>query len=140
MNCCLEAAILDKIRALDCNPIMSENHFLDERKCTDCMPYMVLKVKTTGGLRTSSDIQKLSIIEIAAYFKDSSRSQAAAFRDMLDNMLYVRGCIDLGICGCLCQQGVPSSQMIPGAGLIRYGVTFRGFYRPAETGSLSASV
>ena len=43
MSCCIERAVLDALRSLTCTPIKSENHFIDQRECENCVPYLVLK-------------------------------------------------------------------------------------------------
>lgn len=141
MACCLETAILNALRGLDCTPIRSENHFLLERKCTDCIPYVVVRVSDTAGLRTSSAVQRVSSIEINAYFSANAEQTAFAYRKIVDDWIDTPGCVDLGDCGCFCVQGSGASRVAMSQGdLIRYSRTISGFYQPSEAGSLSASV
>lgn len=143
MSCCIENAILDALRLLTCTPIRTENHFADRRKCTDCIPYLVLKASETAGLRTSSGTQSIWTIDIKAYFDDSKSQMARDYRDLVRTWLYGGGrCTDLGLCGCFCIQGAPSSSIRTVDKEIVYSLVFRGSYQMAESGSasLSASV
>jgi hypothetical protein len=141
MSCCLESAIINALRALECTPIKSENHFILERKCSDCLPYVVINTVTTAGLRTSSAVQKNSSVTINAYFSTDKEQQAFAYRDLAEAWLNASGCLDLGDCGCFCVQGAFNSRVNPAqGGTIRYGLTFSGSYHPSEAGSLSGSV
>lgn len=143
MTCCLEQALLDTIGAMDCIPISRENLFEGYRRCKECVPYMVLKVRGGAGLRTSSGLQKVQQVDISAYFSDSAEAKAKVFREILEDWVYASGCLDLGVCGCFCQQGAPISVINPPAnGVIRYSLSFRGFFKASESGSdsLSASL
>lgn len=141
MSCCIERAIIESLRSLTCTPIKSENHFIDQRECENCVPYLVLKASTTAGLRTSSAVQKLWNIEIKAYFADSKKQMARDYRDLVETWLYAATCVDLGECGCICVQGSPASSIRNTAGNeIVYSLTFRGSYSQADVASASASV
>jgi hypothetical protein len=139
MSCCLETAILDTLRALDCTPIASENHFLDRRQCTDCLPYLVLKVSTSSGLRTSSGVQKRRSIDIKAYFADKMGKISRDYRDLMEAWVFSSGCLDLGDCGCFCLQTDPTSAITTNNGMIVYSLSFRGIYRMSESASVSNS-
>lgn len=141
MICCLENAVLDTLRALDCTPIRSENHFLDRRQCTDCLPYAVIRAGMTAGLRTSSAVQKLRTVEIKAYFADKKRHDARELRDLIWDWLMFSGCASLGDCGCFCVQGAPTLNIQEAPGnMVVLTVSFRGLYKqPDESDSVSAS-
>jgi len=140
MSCCIEDAILDTLRALDCTPIRSENHFVGERSCTDCMPYLVMKADAQFGLRTSSGSQKVHSVDIKAYFAGDKKKQAADYRTLVEAWVFAQGCVDLGICGCFCIQGNVVSSIRPSTGsTIVYSLSFRGFYKQADSSSDSAS-
>ena len=139
--CCLETAILDALRGLTCTPIRSENHFVNIRKCTDCMPYLVVKTSSSGGLRTSEGYQKTDTVEIAAYFKSSNETAVTEYRDLVDAWMNAAGCLDLGVCGCFCVRGNHSSKVAPASGdAIRYSLSFSGTYAAVDVASASASV
>ena len=141
MSCCMETAILDALRGLDCTPIESQNHFVDRRTCTDCLPYLVLKTSRTSGLRTSSGLQKLIAVEVKAYFSDKSFKMARDYMDMVETWLFNRGCVDLGECGCFCLRSDLSSAITGSTGgTVVYSLTFRGVYNAAESASDSESV
>ena len=108
MSCCIEAAILDALRALPGTPIRPDNHFIDLRECTDCIPYLVLKASETAGVRTSSFVQVIWTIEINAYFDGTKRNMAREYREIIRTWMYGSSCVDLGECGCFCIQGSPS--------------------------------
>jgi hypothetical protein len=139
MSCCVERAILDALRSLDCTPIKSENHFIDQRECKDCVPYLVLKASTTAGLRTSSATQKVWTIDIKAYFDSSKKNMARQFRDLIENWLYNGGCTDLGACGCFCVTGSPASSIRVAGSEVVCSLLFRGSYHQVAE-SVSASV
>lgn len=137
--CCLETAILDTLRGLDCTKIKAENHFIDVRECTDCIPYLVLKTGTVSGLVTSSARQKLSNVEIKAYFSDQKRGDAREYKGLVEDWLFAGGCLDLGECGCLCVRGAINTNLRVGtAGTVVYSVAFSGVYSASEI--VSASV
>lgn len=140
MTCCLENAVLDTLRALNCTPIKSENHFLDERQCSDCLPYLVLKTGTTAGLRTTHTVQKVRTVEIRAYFANQKRHDGRTLRDLIEAWLFVGGCVSLGACGCFCVQGAPTIgiQGAPGNTVV-LTVNFRGLYKQTDE-STSESV
>lgn len=141
MPCCLETAILDKLRSLDCTPILRENHFIDRRTCTDCVPYLVLKTSRTAGLRTSSGVQKLTSVEVKAYFSDKMHKIAREYMDLVEAWVFTRACLDLGECGCFCLRTDPASAITgPNGGMIVYSLSFRGVYNAAESASDSESV
>lgn len=141
MSCCLEAAILDALRALGCTPILAENHFVDRRTCSDCIPYLVLKTSTVPGLRTTSGLQKLKSVEVKAYFGDKMWKMARDYMELVEAWVFTRGCIDLGECGCFCLRLDPSSAITgPVGGVIVYSLSFRGVYNAAESASASESV
>jgi hypothetical protein len=116
-------------------------HFIDQRECSDCIPYLVLKVGSQTGLRTSSGVQKIWVIEIKAYFSDSKRQMVRDFRDLIETWLY-RGA-DLGVCGAICVTGNATSSIrnAPGSEVV-YSLVFRGSYSQSEVSldSMSASV
>lgn len=132
--------MLDSLRALTCTPIRSENHFLNLRRCSDCVPYLVLKTSVSGGLRTSSGFQKQHSVEISAYFKDGDEQRAISYQTLVDAWLNAAGCVDLGACGCFCVQGSPGSRITPSSdGMLRVNFTFSGRYRQAQSDSSSVS-
>ena len=140
MPCCLETAILDTLRGIQGTKITPANHFVSVKGCKDCSPYLVLGVSTGAGLRTSSAVQKVHSIEINAYFKEGSRSMAIAYRDLLEDWIFSRGCVDLGVCGCFCLRNDPISAITNAAGgMVVYRLSFRGIYVSAESVSDSAS-
>jgi hypothetical protein len=140
MTCCLENAVLDALRALNCTPIKSENHFVDRRQCTDCLPYLVVRTGMTAGLRTSSAVQKLNTVEIKAYFADKKRHDARDLRDLIWDWLMFAGCASLGACGCFCVQGAPTLTIQESAGnTVVLTVSFRGLYKQTDE-STSESV
>ena len=49
-SCCIEDAILRALRTLQCTPVKPENHFLTVRTTGDCLPYLILNVRTQAGL------------------------------------------------------------------------------------------
>jgi hypothetical protein len=139
MSCCIERAILDALRSLTCTPIKSENHFIDQRECENCVPYLVLKASSQAGLRTSSFTQKIWTIDIKAYFADSKKQMVRDFRDLVEDWLYAGA--DLGVCGSFCVTGSPASSIRPVSGSeIVYSLVFRGSYSQVDSESLSASV
>lgn len=140
MSCCLENAVLDALRGLNCTPIKAENHFVDERQCSDCLPYLVVKTGMTAGLRTSSAVQKVRTVELKAYFSQQKRFDARSLRDLISDWLMVAGCVDLGVCGCFCVQGAPTITIQPSQGnTIVLTVSFRGLYKQTDE-SASESV
>jgi len=141
MACCLENAVLDALRALDCTPIKSGNHFVDERQCSDCLPYLVVKTGITAGLRTSSAVQRINTVEIKAYFANKKRYDARSLRDLIAAWLLDTGCTPLGLCGCFCVQGSPTIGIQGGPGnTVVLTVSFRGLYKQTdESDSVSAS-
>jgi hypothetical protein len=125
---------------MDCTPIRSENHFIGEKKCSDCVPYLVLKVDTTPGLRTTSQVQKIHTVDIKAYFRDDS-PKVYEMKELVEGVVYSPGCIELGDCGCFCLQGAGVSSIRPVAGGLNvYSLTFRGTYRRSDSVSESESV
>ena len=133
MLCCLESAVLDALRALTATPIKSSNHFDGQRKGDLCLPYLVLKTGSSGGLRTSSGNFSSHSVEFNAYFSDQAEGTAKSYKTLVEAWLFAKGCLDLGVCGCFCMQGVPVSSIRPAvAGTVVYSVTFRGFYKPSE--------
>jgi hypothetical protein len=141
MSCCLETAILDKLRSLDCTPILSQNHFIDRRTCTDCIPYLVLKTSTVPGLRTTSFVQKLKSVEVKAYFGDKMHKMARDYMNLVEEWVFARGCLELGECGCFCLRTDPSSAITRQSdGTVVYSLSFRGVYNAAESASDSESV
>lgn len=138
MSCCIEQAVLDALKALTCTPIKAENHFVNKRECKDCLPYLVLKANSTGGLRTSDVVQKIWTVSIDAYFSELKKNAVMDYRDQVETLLYEPGCIPLGACGCFCVTGSPSSSITNVAGgIIKYAVTFRGEYHRAASDSES---
>ena len=132
---------MNALRDLPCSPIRSDNHFVLERKCTDCIPYVVVKSSSSAGIRTSSGVNETSLVEINAYFSADKETQAFEYQSIVKTWLNAAGCLDLGDCGCFCIQGSTTSRVnSPAGGLIRYSVTFSGRYQPSAAGSLSASV
>lgn len=133
MSCCIESAVVEYLKALDCTPIRPENHFVDQRECEDCLPYLVLKASATAGLKTSSVVQKIWTIDIKAYFSDTKKNAIREYRDLVEERLYEPGCLELVDCGCFCVQGTPNSSIRTVAGgQICYGLTFRGLYNRIE--------
>lgn len=140
MSCCLEDAILDRLRSLTCTPIPAANHFLNLRKCTDCVPYLVLKVRRSSGLRTSEGVQVIHDVELNAYFKQDKESDAGSYRDLVEEAFLEQGCVQLGDCGCICRRGVFRSRIEASTGgLLRYSLTFSGSYSQSEVASVSES-
>ncbi len=133
MSCCLENALIESLRALDCTKIREENHFIGRRKCTDCTPYAVVKVRNTSGLRTSSGVQKISSIEIVAFFKEDHEQDAIQYRGLVEDLFFTGDCVELVECGCLCVQGRMSSVIAPAEqGLVRYTFTCQGVYNSSS--------
>jgi hypothetical protein len=129
------------LRALDGTPIKAENHFIIERNCEDCIPYLVVNTKDRGGLRTSHTLQIKSEVKITAYFADTKQDQALTFKSIIHEWMKSAGCLDLGECGCFCVDSVPEISLASSAGSkIRMSLGFSGTYQPAEVESLSASV
>lgn len=129
MSCCIESAVIEYLRDLDCTPIRPENHFIDQRECEDCLPYLVLKASSAIGLRTSDATQKIWTIDIKAYFAETKKNAIRDYRDLVETKLYEPGCMELGACGCFCVQGPVNSSIRTVAGSqICYGLTFRGLY------------
>lgn len=86
-------------------------------------------------------MQVSSSVTVNAYFHSDKEQQAFSYRDLVETWLNTPGCLDLGVCGCFCVQGAFNSRVNPASGgVIRYGLTFSGFYHPSEAGSLSGSV
>lgn len=140
MSCCVEQAILAALRDIAGTPVASENHFLIEKKTGDCYPYLVVKVETASGLRTSSAVQKIHSVEVSSYFRDAAEQQALDFKQLIEDWVMVSGCLELGACGCFCIQGPIRSQLRRVAGgVLRHSLTFRGEYSMSEAGSSSAS-
>jgi len=136
MTCCLEIALVNALRDLPCSPIRSDNHFVLERKCTDCIPYVVVKATSTQGLRTSDGVSENNSVEINAYFSADNETQAFDYQSIVKTWLNAAGCLDLGICGCFCIQTLPTSRISPSAGgMIRYSVSFSGRYHSELVGS-----
>jgi len=138
MSCCIERAILDALRSLPCTPIKAEMHFIDQRECSDCIPYLVLKAGNTTGLRTSDGIQDIWSIDIKAYFADSKKQMAREFRDSVKTMLGSKPCVELGECGCLCITGFITATIKHVNSEIVYSCTFRGSYNRSLVLSESA--
>jgi len=133
MSCCLESAVLEALRGLTGTPIKPVNHFDGSRKGEDCLPYLVLKVGMSGGMRTSSGFTPFHNIEFNAYFSDQAEGKAKSYQTLVEAWLFARGCLDLGVCGCFCIQGIPVSAIRPAvAGTVVYSVSFKGFYKPSE--------
>lgn len=133
MSCCLESAVLDALRGLTNTPIKPENHFDQIKKGEDCVPYLVLKTAANGGLQTSSGKNPFYNIEIKAYFSDMAEGTVKAYQASVEAWMYVRGCLNLGDCGCFCIQGIPVSSVRQAvAGIVVYSVIFRGIYKPTE--------
>lgn len=138
MSCCLENAVLDALRELYCTPIRPENHFLNRRKCTDCTPYAVVKIKTVSGLRTSSKVQKISTIDLSAFFMEDREQDAIEYKNLVEWLFFTSDCVPLVLCGCFCIQGRMSSSIVPAQqGLVRYSFTCQGFYDRSGSGSES---
>jgi hypothetical protein len=142
MSCCLETAILNTLRALDCTPIAADNHFVDRRQCKDCLPYLVLKTTTGQGLRTSSGTQKLDSVDIKAYFSDKMRKESRDYKSLVEAWAFAPGCLDLGECGCFCLQTGPVSAITTtnDGKMIVYSLTFRGNFKESQSASDSESV
>ena len=140
MSCCIEDAVLSTLRGLNCTTIRSESHFLNEKRCADCLPYVVVKVDTQSGLRTSSAVKKQHTVDIKAYFSDTMQKKAQEYRSLVEAWLFAAGCVDLGNCGCFCQRGNAVSSIRGGTGgVIVYSLVFRGTYKQSESSSDSAS-
>jgi len=141
MSCCIEDAVLETLRGLNCTTIKSENHFLNEKRCSDCLPYVVVKIDTQSGLRTSSAVQKSHTVDIKAYFSDTMQKKAQEYRALVEDWLFAAGCVTLGSCGCFCQRGNASSSIRSGTGgVIVYSLVFRGTYKQSgSSDSVSAS-
>ena len=139
MTCCLEDALLAALRGLDGTPIPSKNHFNLVRECEDCVPYLVLKNTDSPGLRTSSGTQKVSTVELNAYFSADRKYQAYQYRTMIADWLDSGG-IDLGDCGDFCVRSTGTARVaVAAGGLVRFSVTFVGVYNAVEVGSESLS-
>lgn len=138
MSCCIERAVLDALRSLTCTPIKSENHFIDQRECENCVPYLVLKAGNTTGLRTSDGIQDIWNIDIKVYFAETKKQMARDYRDLVKEFLTVNPCVDLGACGCFCINGAITATIRNVNSEIVYSCAFRGSYNQALVLSESA--
>jgi hypothetical protein len=140
MSCCLENAVLDALRALDCSSIRPENHFLNVRQCTDCVPYLVLSVTRQQGLRTSEGVQFRDAIAISAYFKGAHGAKIREYRDLVEEWMSSSDCIELGDCGCLCVVNVARSVIsVTSNGLLRYQAQFTGRYNAVSSANSESS-
>ena len=131
-TCCIEDAMLRALRTLECTPIRPENHFLTVKTTGDCLPYLVLNVRTQAGLRTSSAVQKLHSVQVLAYFAENMRSQLRQFQETVEQWLYQPGCLSLGDCGCFCVQSRGQADVTFTDQRLRFGVTFVGRYMPED--------
>jgi hypothetical protein len=140
MTCCLEDALLAALSGLDGTPIQSKNHFNLNRDGEECVPYLVLKTTDSPGLRTSSGTQKVSTVELNAYFSADRKSTAFQYRSLIEEWLDSGGCIELGDCGCFCLRSYSAARVSQATGgLVRFSVTFVGVYNAVEVGSESLS-
>lgn len=139
MECCFEDAMLNTLRDLPDNPIPAGNHFLLTRECKDCIPYLVLKVVETPGLRTSDTLQLVQAVEVTAYFSDTKKSAAHAYRTLFNTWFTSSGCLDLDGCGCFCVRNTGTSRItaIPN-GMLRFSAVFTGVFNAVqlESGSV----
>lgn len=129
-SCCIEDAILRALRTLQCTPVKPENHFLTVRTTGDCLPYLILNVRTQAGLRTSDTVVKLYSVQVLAWFGDTMRPLLQQFQTAFEAWLYQPGCLQLGDCGCFCVQSRGQADVTFTDGRLRYGVTFVGRYIP----------
>lgn len=133
-SCCLEEALLDSIRAVECNPIPSDRHFSNKAQGTDCVPYLVLKSIQSLRLRTSDGATYDSAVDITAYFQGPGDADAMKFRDRMEAWAG-QNCIDLSECGCFCVSTITRSTISdPGGGLVRYNLAFRGMIHAIVSG------
>ena len=94
MTCCLEDALLTALRALVGTPISSKNHFIGKRTCEDCVPYLVAKITTISGLRTTEGSQKKNSVVISAYFSSDNKQVLTAYKTLLEDMFFGQTCVD----------------------------------------------
>ena len=132
MSCCIEAAILDALRAIPGTPIRSENHFIEVRECADCVPYLVIKTSENAGLRTSDGVQVIWTVLISAYFDGSKRNMSRNYRDLVRTWLYQYPCVDLGECGCFCLNGQSSLTIRNAEKETALDISFSGSYQQAS--------
>lgn len=134
--------MLTALREIGGTPILAKNHFKLIRECEDCVPYLVLKIADSPGLRTSSGTQIISNVELKAYFSADRKSTAFQYRDLIRSWIETDGCIDLGECGCFCVRNPPSIRITTATGgMVLCLVTFSGTYNSiAASESLSESV
>ena len=110
MECCIESVIGDFIKSISVNSVC-DRVYPDRKECGDDQSYVVFKVRTLPGLRTTSGVQRLHGVQILGYF--SNRNEARQFRDAIEQVLFVNGCIDMSDCGCLCPTEKPSVSLSP---------------------------
>ncbi len=130
--------MLAALRGIEETPIPERNHFIDRRKCTDCIPYLVAKFVTISGLKTSDGTQKRNSVSISVYFKNENQQELIAYRTLIEQLFFGAGCIELGDCGCFCIQGTMRATTDQVSGnLSRLLFSFEGVYKQlAESESL----
>jgi hypothetical protein len=140
MTCCLEFALLTALRGIAGTPIASRNHFNLVRECEDCVPYLVMKIVDSPGLRTTSGTQTVSTVELNAYFNADRKDLAYDYKSLISSWLNSSGCIDLGECGCFCVRNSGTARVaVATGGMVRYSVSFSGTYQSIAVGSGSLS-
>lgn len=139
MSCCLEQAIVTQLKNISCTPIRVENHFIGQKQCVDCVPYLVLKCSEIQGIRTSDTVTEIHTIDISAYFPENMYSVVADYREKLREFVLVPDCISLAECGCFCVNRLQRiSIVVVAGGLLRLQCLFSGRYN-ALSGAASES-
>jgi hypothetical protein len=134
-ECCVEEAIITGLRQLP-GTIEPENFFPNIRKCTDCLPYLVVKVQKSVDFQTSDAKRWLSNVTVFAVFK--TEAEAMEYRETIENWLTEPGCLDLGACGCFCNTQISGSGIsVPNKTSYSYSCVFRGHYKPNSVSSVS---
>ena len=131
-TCCVEDAILQALRGLQCTPVRPENHFLTFKTTENCLPYVLLNVRVQAGLRTTDTIVKNYSVQVLAFFGEQMRAELRQFQDAFVQWLYLPGCLPLGECGCFCVQSRGQADVTYTDGRLRFGVTFVGRYIPED--------
>lgn len=113
-ECCVEAGMLQALRALECTPIPQDQHFVGVRRGEECLPYVVVKSVKSPGLRTSDGVEMLDQLTVSAYFSQDKQVDATVFRDLLLRWAYSKNCLSLGDCGCICVRTIAGSSLTYG--------------------------
>lgn len=135
MSCCIESAIVEKMKSFACSPVKPENHFVLTANCSDCRPYVVVKSVNNVDFRTSCGTRMISTVTITGHF--ASVSSANEFKTLCEEWITASSCVDVGECGCLCQIALSSSAVASaGESGYRYSLVFKCHYKQ---GSLASS-